>query len=223
MKYARDPVERAVLYAILGKVSEIHDNDPESFVESRTEAAKWYLTGYKELLPFRLPEQEPDLPTVEDYVESESDDADVDPERTAARLRFESQTNQRKQVELIRQLIHQREVYITRLRNLFKTRYDPFDFDSKKNFFAVADPLIANHDVTSAIWNSIDAPPSPANRSKAPISQDETVGQRPFRDSEPQAQQVLTAPSAEDDQDKLRSNPSEPKAVEEPKKEEPDH
>ena len=66
LKYQRHPVERSKLYVALGKFAEIHDNDAESFLKSRDAASHWYLKGYTELLPFRLPDTPPDLPKVEE-------------------------------------------------------------------------------------------------------------------------------------------------------------
>lgn len=157
LKYERDPIGRGRLFAILGKIAEIHDNDPESFLESRVEASHWYLKGYKELLPFRLPEIAPELPEIEVFQESAEDNDEVNPERTAAKLRFEQQTNQRKQVEFIRELIIQRGVYIGRLNELFVRLHAINDADTigMVRFFAIAEPVIHDKEVLHAIWSQI--------------------------------------------------------------------
>ena len=131
LKFERNLVERGKLFLTLGIVAEIHDNDPESFVESRAEATRWYLKGYAELLPFHLPDQTPELPKVEPIDENAEDDAvEINPEQIAAHVRREAQLNLRKQAEFTRDLVERRDAYLGRLKELFGRLHQANDNDS---------------------------------------------------------------------------------------------
>lgn len=128
LKYERDPVQRAWMFMYLGNAAELHDNNPGSFVESRTEATRWYLKGYRELLPFHLPSVAPELPAVEKVDElAFGSDQDVDPEKTAAEVRHASQLKVRQVAEVTRELVEKREAYIGRLKELFGRLHEVYD------------------------------------------------------------------------------------------------
>lgn len=118
LKYERDPEKRSSLYLHLGLATELGDNDPAVLLQRRTEAARWLLKGYAELLPYNLPDQAPRLPEVEELTVEPSGDA-TDSDQVALELRHAVQRKARADAEFERSLVRWREHYISFLQDLF--------------------------------------------------------------------------------------------------------
>ena len=146
LKYVRDPVKRGWLYMYLGAAAEVRDNDPKHFVERRTDATRWYLKGYAELLPFRLPDVAPEIPGLGG---SRRDDPTVgegefDPDQVARQVQLDAQLRTRREAEFTRDLVQRRDTYLGSLRELFVRLHVIYDKEAnaKDRLKSIADEVL---------------------------------------------------------------------------------
>ena len=160
LKFERDPVRRGSLFMYLGNAC-VLVSKPETFVERRAAATRWYLKGYQELLPYNLPDKAPELPQVGKIGEEgrERPGDDIDPEQIAAEVRQAAQLKARKQAELTRDLVQHRDVYIACLQDLFGRMHDIYDkdADAKLKLRAIAAEAFRDDervidDVLNRVW-----------------------------------------------------------------------
>ncbi|MBC7820064.1 MAG: hypothetical protein IAG10_24540 [Planctomycetaceae bacterium] len=132
LKYERDPIQRGWLFMYLGNAAELLDSEPKNFVTRRAEATRWYLKGYLELLPFNLPDKAPELPPVGKIGGDlrAASDGEVDPEQVAAEVHHAAQMKARKDAEFTRELVSRRDVYFSRLNDLYERMHKLYDKDA---------------------------------------------------------------------------------------------
>src|SRR5262249_35797994 len=112
----RDPIQRATLHIYLGCAAEV-DAVPLTFAEKRTQAARVYLQGYKELLALKWPAKPPDLPDPPPIFNVDGADPK---EAEAARKASEAYLKARQEAEVIRVLLDQRRILIGQLAQLYQ-------------------------------------------------------------------------------------------------------
>jgi hypothetical protein len=171
LKYERDPVQRGWLFMYLGNASEVIESTPQNFVERRAEATRWYLRGYRELLPYNLPEKAPELPVIEKGGHAEGTESEA--ERLADEVRRDAQAKVRKDAELIRELVHRRGVYVDRLNDMYGRMHNVYDKDSDaKNCFTEIATEVARGTIdrtwieklSSQLWPATPANPGEEER-----------------------------------------------------------
>jgi hypothetical protein len=121
-KYARealnlekDPVQRGWLNCYLGCAARVNPAQ-ESPTERRRQATRAYLDGYRELLALKLPDEAPELPTLNKV----SDDVGATPgERAAEEARRNALMAARREAETQRQLIQRRDIFVRQIREMY--------------------------------------------------------------------------------------------------------
>ena len=104
LKLDVDPARRASLFSLLGSAALVAPA-ATTFAEQRRNAAKLWLTGYREVESLKLPKSAPELPVVEKL----ADVAGESPEQQAAReQQHATQLETRQQAEYTRQMIEHR-------------------------------------------------------------------------------------------------------------------
>lgn len=164
LKYERDPVQRGWLYMYLGSAAEVRDTKPETFVERRANATKWYLKGYDELLPYRLPEIAPELPAVNKLGTELGPQDEFDPDRVAAEVRHATEIKVREETAVTRELVQRRDIYIGRLQDLFGRMHEMYDkeADAKERLSEIAKGVFQSAREPEAIRNDLLRRVSPA-------------------------------------------------------------
>lgn len=171
LKYERDPVQRGWLYMYLGNAAEVRETKPETFIERRADATRWYLKGYDELLPFRLPDVAPELPPINKTSNEVGPNDEFDPDRVAAEIRHATEIKVREETAVIRQLVQRRDIYIGRLQDLFGRMHEMYDkeADAKERLSEIAKGVFQSAREPEAIRNDLLRRVFPA--AKPPISE----------------------------------------------------
>jgi serine/threonine protein kinase len=165
IKYDRDPIRRGELYMYLGSAAEVRDDDPSTFVERRANATRWYLKGYAELLPFRLPDVAPELPGLGGKREElPAGNHELDAEQVALEVQRAAQLRTRKEAQFIRDLVQKRDVYVMRLRELFGRLHEIYDKDqnARQRLRALAvEVLTDGTELDGLLERTFPQPPEP--------------------------------------------------------------
>ena len=169
LKYEREPIQRGWLFMYLGCASEASSHDPATFIQRRAEATRWLLKGYAELLPYNLPAEEPELPSVEKLGGelTLNDGGEIDSEQVALEVRHAAQMKARHDAEFIRELVQRRAIYVGRLRELFGRLHDLYDKDSdakerlKETATEVLRDLTTIQKLGEYVWPVVHQPQSP--------------------------------------------------------------